>query len=82
MSLLFKGLYQLDDGFGREAGLDIQGRSILEEGHPQFLTGCAEGLDVFDLCFDFGEVLVSKDLCPITCWMARGLVPCSKQWVA
>jgi len=23
-----------------------------------------------------------QDLCPITCWMARGLVPRSKQWVA
>ena len=32
------------------------GFSVLEQGQPQLLTRRAQGFDVFDLCFDFGEV--------------------------
>jgi len=32
------------------------GLGVLEEGQPQLLTRRLEGLDVFDLCFDFREV--------------------------
>jgi hypothetical protein len=34
----------------------ILGGSVLEGGQPQLLTRRPQGFDVFDLCFDFGEV--------------------------
>ena len=32
------------------------GFGVLEQGQPQLLTRQTQGFDVFDLCFDFGEV--------------------------
>ena len=32
------------------------GLGVLEEGQSQLLTCRPEGFDIFDLCFDFGEV--------------------------
>ena len=32
------------------------GVSVLEQGQPQLLTRQTQGFDVFDFCFDFGEV--------------------------
>ena len=51
------GAFELDDEVAFGLVLVIApGVSVLEQGQLQLLNGQPQGFDVFDLCFDFGEV--------------------------